>query len=194
MRIPSLPGFDQQAFTKYFANTGWLITARAGSLFIKMVITAIAIPNYLGNSLNGVLNYPLVLVTFFMAACTLGMDSFVTRQLLQQPKDQYVILGTAFWLRLFSGFVVLPLIYLPYFLIGNYAAVAPAAPFDYVAIVSFICVFQSVNVIDSYFQSKVQGKYIMYIQVGANLLSAAIKLLLILIQAPIGWFIWMLLG
>src|SRR5690606_16369866 len=94
MKIPSLPGFDPEAFNKYFTNTGWLIMARAGSLFIKMIITAIAIPNYLGNSLNGVLNYPLVLVTFFMAACTLGMDSFVTRQLLRHPKDQYTILGT----------------------------------------------------------------------------------------------------
>lgn len=194
MRIPSLPGFDPEAFYKYFTNTGWLIMARAGSLFIKMIITAIAIPNYLGNSLNGVLNYPLVLVTFFMAVCTLGMDSFVTRQLLQQPKDQYVILGTAFWLRLFSGIIVLPLIYFTYFLIGNYAAESPAAPFEYIVIVSFICVFQSVNVIDSYFQAKIQGKYIMYIQVGANLLSAGIKLLLILLQAPIGWFVWTLLG
>ncbi len=194
MKIPSLPGFDQQAFTKYFANTGWLIIARAGSLFIKMVITAVAIPNYLGNSLNGVLNYPLVLVTFFMAACTLGMDSFVTRQLLQQPQQQHVILGTAFRLRLISGVVALPLIYLTYFLIGYYAAEAPAAPFEYIAIVSLVCVAQSVNVIDSYFQATVQGKYIMYVQVGANLLSAAVKLLLILLQAPISAFVWMLLA
>ena len=194
MKIPSLPGFDQQAFSKYFANTGWLIMARAGSLFIKMIITAIAIPNYLGNSMNGVLNYPLVLVTFFMAACTLGMDSFVTRQLLQQPKQQHVILGTAFRLRLISGVVALPLIYLAYFAVSYYAAAAPAAPFEYVAIVSLACIAQSVNVIDSYFQATVQGRYIMYVQVGANLFSAAIKLLLIVVHAPIGWFVWMLLA
>ena len=194
MKIPSLPGFDQQAFAKYFANTGWLIMARAGSLFIKMIITAIAIPNYLGNSLNGVLNYPLVLVTFFMAACTLGMDSFVTRQLLQQPHQQHVILGTAFRLRLISGIAALPLIYLTYLAVSHSAAEAPAAPFEYVAIVSLSCVAQSVNVIDSYFQATVQGRYIMYVQVGANLLSAAAKLLLILVHAAIGWFVWMLLA
>lgn len=193
MKIPSLPGFDQEAFARYFLNTGWLIIARAGSLFIKMVITAIAIPNYLGNSLNGVLNYPLVLVTFFMAACTLGMDSFVTRQLLQHPHQHRVVLGTAFRLRLVSGIVALPLIYLTYFLIGRFAAEAPAAPFEYIAIVSLVCVAQSVNIIDSYFQAKVQGKYIMYVQVGANLLSAGIKLLLIVLRAPIEWFVWMLL-
>lgn len=194
MKIPSLPGFDQAAFDKYFKNTGWLMVARAGSLFIKMVITAIAIPNYLGNSQNGILNYPLVLVTFFMAACALGMDSFVTRQLLQEPHKQHTILGTAFCMRLIAGMVALPSIYLTYHLIGSYAAEAPATPIHYVIIVSFICIFQSVNIIDSYFQSSIQGKYIMYVQVGANLLSALAKLLLILWQASLTWFIWMVLA
>ena len=170
------------------------MVARAGSLFIKMVITAIAIPNYLGNSQNGILNYPLVLVTFFMAACALGMDSFVTRQLLQEPHRQHTILGTAFRMRLIAGTVALPLIYLTYHLIGTFAAEAPATPIEYVIIVSFVCIFQSVNVIDSYFQSRIQGKYIMYVQVGANLLSALAKLLLILWQASLPWFIWMLLA
>lgn len=169
------------------------MVARAGSLFIKMVITAIAIPNYLGNSQNGILNYPLVLVAFFMAACALGMDSFVTRQLLQEPHKQHTILGTAFRLRLIAGIVALPLIYLIYYLIGHYAGQAPATPFNYVIIVSFVCLFQSVNIIDSYFQSAVQGKYIMYVQVGANLLSAMAKLLLIVCQASLTWFVWMLL-
>ena len=168
--------------------------ARAGSLFIKLVITAIAIPNYLGDSQYGALNYPLVLVTFFIAACALGMDSFVTRQLLQEPHKQHTILGTAFRLRLIAGIVALPLIYFTYYLINRYAAEAPAAPIEYVVIVSFVCIFQSVNIIDSYFQSKIQGKYIMYVQVGANLFSAIVKLVFILWQAPLSWFVWMLLA
>src|SRR5690606_16805583 len=139
--------------------------------FIKMVVTAIIIPNYLGSSLNGELNYPLVLVSFFAAACALGMDSFVTRQLLQQPEKESTILGTAFRLRLAASVIALPLIYVTYLLIGSYASTPPAAPFHYILIVSFICLFQSVNIIDCYFQAKVQGRYIMYIQVGANLLS-----------------------
>src|SRR3546814_11302476 len=100
MNIPSLPGFNPEAFNKYVKNAGWLMVARVGAIFIKMVVTAIVIPNYLGSSLNGELNYPLVLVSFFAAACALGMDSFVTRQLLQQPEKKNTILGTAFRLRL----------------------------------------------------------------------------------------------
>jgi len=193
MNIPALPGFDPEAFRKYFTNTGWLMMARVGSVFLKMVVTAIAIPNYLGSSQNGVLNYPFVLVTFFTAACALGMDSFVTRQLLQQPHKQDTILGTAFRLRLIAGLIALPAIYIVYALIDYYAAEPPAAPYRYVAIVSFSCIFQAVNIIDCFFQAKVQGKYIMYIQVGANLLSAVLKMALILWHAPIEWFVWALL-
>lgn len=192
MKIPSLPGFDQHAFQKYFWNTGWLLSARMGSLFLKMLITAVALPNYLGAEQNGILNYPLVLVTFFIAIAALGMDSFVTRQLLQQPDKENTILGTAFRLRWLAGIAVLPLIYLTYFLIDTFAAQSPAAPLEYIAIVALICIFQSVNIIDNYFQSRAEGKFIMIVQIGGNLLSAVIKLLLILWQAPLVWFIWML--
>ncbi|MGK6350749.1 flippase [Parapedobacter sp. DT-150] len=193
MKISSLPGFDPEAFNKYFKNTGWLMVARVGSIFLKMIVTAIAIPNYLGSGQNGVLNYPFVLVSFFTAAAALGMDSFVTRQLLQEPHKHPIILGTAFWLRLLAGVVALPLIYITYLLIGYHAAELPAAPYRYVGIVSFICIFQPINIIDCFFQAKVQGKNIMYIQVGANLLSALLKIMLVLWRAPIEWFVWSLL-
>src|SRR5690606_38529243 len=193
MNIPSLPGFDPDAFSRYLKNAGWLMVARVGTVFIKMIVTAIVIPNYLGSSHNGELNYPLVLVSFFAAACALGMDSFVTRQLLQQPEKENIILGTAFRLRLIASVVALPLIYATYLLIGHYASEPQAAPLHYILIVSFICVFQSVNIIDCFFQAKVQGKYIMYIQVGANLLSAAVKLVLVFWQAAVDWFVWALL-
>ncbi len=169
------------------------MVARVGTIFLKMTITAIAIPNYLGSSLNGILNYPFVLVSFFAAACALGMDSFVTRQLLQQPDKQDTILGTAFRLRFIASIIVLPLIYATYVLIGYYASEPQTAPFRYIVIVSFICLFQSVSIIDCFFQAKVQGKHIMYVQVGANLLSSALKLVLILWQAAVGWFVWALL-
>src|SRR5690554_3615326 len=192
MKIPVIPGFDPAAFQKYFYHTGWLLSARVGSLFLKMLITAIALPNYLGAGQNGILNYPLVLTTFFVAISALGMDSFVTRQLLHLPTRQHVILGTAFGLRLIAGIAVLPLIYITYLLIEQFAAQSPAAPLSYVGIVSLICIFQSVNIIDNYFQARTEGKYIMFVQIGGNLLSACIKLVLILLHAPLIWFVWML--
>lgn len=188
MRIPTLPGFDPEAFQKYLKNTGWLMMARVGSLFIKMVITSFAIPNYLGTEENGMLNYPMTIVTFFMAAAALGLDAYLTRELIHQPDKKDSLLGTAFILRSIAGLLVIPLVFLTYF------ALSPAIPFSYIAIASLCCIIQAVNIIDCYFQATVQAKYIMRVQVGGNIISALIKLLLIVFNAPLDYFIWCLVG
>ncbi len=194
MKLPALPGFNPEAFDKYLKNTGWLMLARVGSLFIKMLITAFALPNYLGSSLNGTLNYPLAFLSFFIGAITLGTDGLVTRQLLQHPEKENVLLGSAFRMRLVAGFIALPLIYFVYILVAQHSSQPLAASLQQVGIVSLICIIQSVNIIDSFFQSTIQGKKIMLVQVGGNIISALIKFILILAQAPIDYFIWMLVA
>lgn len=166
--------------------------ARVGTLIIKM-FTGIAIANYLGSSGNGILAYPMAIITFFMAASALGLDAYIIREILQKPQDKNVLLGSAFFMRLFTGIFSLPLIYLTYFFIQHFAESKPEAPLQYIIIVSFVCILQAITIIDSYFQSQVQGKKIMVVQVIANLLSALLKILLIVSGASLEAFIWALL-
>ncbi len=193
MKFPALPGFDPEAFEKYFKNTSWFMMARVGTLVIKM-LTGIAVANYLGSSGNGILAYPMAIITFFMAASALGLDAYITREILQRPQDKNTLLGTAFRMRILAGLAALPLIAISYFLIQAFAANKPEAPFQYILIVSFVCILQSITIIDSYFQAQVQGKKIMIVQVFANLLSAALKLFLIFSNASLSAFIWALLA
>lgn len=167
--------------------------ARIGSLLIKM-FTGIAVANYLGSEQNGMLNFPMAIITFFMAASALGLDSYVTRELLHRPQAKNTLLGTAFGMRLLAGILMLPLIYFSYFLVTTFSSPNLGIPFEFIVIVSFVCVIQSINIIDSYFQSQVQGKKIMTVQIIANLISAILKVGLILIQAPLIYFVCMLLG
>lgn len=167
--------------------------ARVGTLLIKM-LTGIAVANYLGSSGNGILAYPMAIITFFMAASALGLDAYVTREILQRPQDKNTLLGTAFRMRVLAGLSALPLIYISYFLIQSFAENKPEAPFQYLLIVSFVCILQSITIIDSYFQAQTQGKKIMIVQVAANLLSAGLKLFLIFSNASLTAFIWALLA
>lgn len=166
--------------------------ARVGSLVIKMLVNAIVLPNYLGGVLFGTYNYPLTFLSFFIGLCTLGTDSLVTRQLLRSPNLKNEILGSAFFIRLCGGLVALPLIYFTFHLLSSIAPHAPSANFQQVAFVSIICLIQSTQIIDSFFQAKVQGKYIMYVQVGGNLMSAFLKIMLVYLGASINYFIAML--
>lgn len=163
--------------------------ARVGSLAIKYLV-GIAVSNYLGKIQNGILNYPLAFVSFFVAAAALGLDGFLTRELLIKPQKKNVLIGTAFWMRFAAGIFILPLIFITYFFITRSNEIS--TPLNYVIVVGFTGFLQSFNIIDSYFQSRTQGKYIMYVQVSGNLLSASIKLALIYLQAPLSWFVYSL--
>jgi len=184
MRFPKIPGFDQQAFEKYFKNTGMLFVGRVGSLAIKMIVS-IMIANYLGRSGNGVVNGGIVYIYFFSALATLGLDQFIVKELHQFPENRDQILGTSFWMKVFAGACCIPLIYLAYFIYP-----AKGTPYNYVFILSFIGIVQAFTVIDAYFQSQVQSKYIMQVQITGNLVSAAIKLLLIWFRMPLPYFVY----
>ena len=184
MRFPNIPGFDQQAFEKYFKNTGMLFVGRIGSLVIKMIVT-IFLARYLGRGLNGIYAGGIAYIYFFSAIATLGLDQFIVKELHQFPDNRDRILGTSFWMKVFAGFCCIPLIYLAY-------KVYPlkGTPYNYVFILSFIGVMQALTVVDAYFQSQVQSKYIMQVQIAGNLISAAIKLLLIYHKMPLIWFVY----
>ncbi len=189
MKFPVIKGFDPEAFNKYLKNTGWLFTARVGSLAIKILV-GFAVANYLGSTQNGLLNYPLAFVAFFFAASALGLDGFLTRELINYPSKKNELLGSAIALRLLAGLLIIPLIISTFLFINRNNP--SETPFLFILIVSFIGIIQPFNIIDSYFQSISKTKYVMYVQISANLLSALIKLILIYIKAPLLFFVFAL--
>jgi len=184
MRIPAIPGFDQQALEKYFKNTGMLFIGRVGSLLIKMVV-GIAVANYLGREHNGIITGGTVYIYFFSAIATLGLDQFIVKELHQFPENRDQILGTSFLMKVFAGLCCVPLIWLAYHIYP-----ANGTPYYFVLIFSSIGLIQAFNVIDSYFQSQVQSKYIMQVQIYGNLVSAMVKLLLIFYKMPLLYFVY----
>ena len=185
MRFPSIPGFDQQAFEKYFKNTGMLFVGRIGSLLIKMIVS-IWVANYLGRSGNGILNGGMVYIYLFSAIASLGLDQFIIKELHQFPDNRDQILGTSFWMKVFAGLSCIPLIYLAY----HFVYPVTGTPYRYVFIFSFIGIIQAFTVIDGYFQSIVQSKYIMQVQITGNIVSAIIKIVLILLKMPLSYFVY----
>ncbi|MEH3113601.1 flippase [Pedobacter terrae] len=190
MKLPAIKGFDEEAFNKYLKNTGWLMLARVGSLVIKILV-GFAITNYLGKTLNGILNYPTAFTTFFIAAAALGLDGFTTRELLRNPENRDRLLGTAFWLKIVGGLCIIPLIYISYILWNIHKPVE--TPLSYILIVGLTGITQAFYITDSYFQSKVQAKYVMRVQVFGNIISALIKLVFIFLKLNVKWFVFALL-
>lgn len=184
MKLPHIPGFDQDALNKYFKNTGLLMFGRVGSMAIKMVVS-ILLANYLLTYNNGVLSASTGYVFLFASIAGLGLDSFIVKELHQFPKNRDKILGTSFLLKMMAGMICIPAIFVVWKLFP-----LSDIPYYFIFVLSFTGLFQSLTVVDSYFQSEVKSKYIMQVQIAGNLISAAVKITLIQLGAPLLHFIY----
>lgn len=188
MKIPAIPGFDPQAFEKYFKNTGWLLLGRILSLVVGFLIA-----RYLGPYAFGDLSFAEAFAALFAAVGALGLDSFIIREIIQHPLKRDEILGTSLVLRLGANLLLIPLAVFTYMLFRNYAG-SESSP--NMALLISLCaiasLFRSFNIIDSYFQSQVASKFVVQVQNICLFISASIKIALIYFQTPVIYFAWAL--
>ncbi len=169
---------------KYFKNTSWLF----GEKILRMIVglfVGVWVARYLGPEQFGLFSYAQSFVGLFIAFATLGLDGIVIRELVKDETRCDELIGTAFWLKLMGAFAVLAVLAIAVNFTSN----------DHftnilVFIIASATIFQSFNVVDMYFQSKVMGKYIVDANVISILLSSIVKVALILYDAPLIAFAW----
>ncbi len=178
---------NHQGFMKYFKNTSWLFFEKIFRMGVGLFV-GIWVARYLGPDQFGLLNYVIAFVSLFGAIATLGLNGIIVRELVKDDTKRDILLGTAFWLKLIGGFFVL-------------AVLAVAINFTsndhYTNILIFIIasavIFQSFNVVDLYFQSKVLSKFVVYANLIGLIISSIIKIVLILNEAPLIYFAFVIL-
>ena len=125
----------------------------------------------LGPDQFGVYSYASAFVALFGTIARLGLDSIVVRDLVNHPEERDGYLGTAFWLKLIGGLLTLRLA-------GDRGAIHRQRRHDnlYIFIIGSGLIFQSFDVVDSYFQSKVLSKYVSIAKLIQLALSSVLKL------------------
>jgi O-antigen/teichoic acid export membrane protein len=165
----------------YVSNSMWMLLEKSARI-ISGILVGVLVVRYLGATQYGILTYGLGIIAILTIFSTLGLDSLVIRELITRGKHKNKILGTAFWLR-FVGSLVVVAGSCFYSLLRD-----PIATTYIVFLLSISIVFQSLNVIDMYFQSEVKGKLTAMNQVITLFLSALVKIYLIYTEAPLEWF------
>jgi len=183
MKIPGLKGFDEEAFAKYFKNTGWLMFGKILSMVVGFMIAG-----YLGAPSFGDLSFASAFTMIVAAVAALGLDSFIIREIINEPHKKDEILGTSLVMRLAVSIILIPLTVGIYLLFHHYADKPGNSLTWIIVILSFASFFKSFNVIDSYFQSQVASKYVVKVQNVCVLLSVAAKVLLVVFHMPVIWF------
>lgn len=161
---------------------------------VLSMVVGFIIARYLGPTSFGDLSFAIAFTGIFAAIGTLGLDSFVIREILQDSNKRDEILGTAFWLRIGVNLLLLPLAVLLYVVFHKFSA-GQGAPLNWlIAVCALASLFKSFNVIDSYFQSQVKSKYVVQVQNICLVISALIKVGLIILDLPVIYFALALLA
>ncbi len=167
---------------KYGANTAWLFSEKAvrvaAGIFVGIYVLRQLGPEKFG-ALSNILSYAAILA----GVAPLGMDAILVRELVNRPADGERLLGTAFILKLAAAFAVL-LAALPIL----FFTATPKSTAVLVMIVLSGVLFQSLTVLEMYFQALVKGRCIAVSQMAAVLVCATVRLVLAWKNAPLVWF------
>lgn len=178
---------NHRGFMKYFKNTSWLFFEKILRMFVGLFV-GIWVARYLGPERFGLFSYAQSFVGLFTTIATLGLDSIVVRELVKDESKSNELIGTAFYLKLMGAILTLLVLVIATYFTSNdrYTNLL-------VFIIASATIFQSFNVIDMYFQSKVLSKYVVFSNIISLFVSSIIKIILILIDAPLVAFAWVVL-
>jgi O-antigen/teichoic acid export membrane protein len=172
-----------QGFRRYFANTSWMFAEQILRMVAGLLV-GIWVARYLGPEQFGMFSYAVAFASIFISIAKLGLDGIVVRELVREPSHRDLYLGTAFWLKLGGAFVTLAAIALAIQLTSN-----DRTTNLYIFIIASGSIFQSFEVIDFYFQSRVLSKFVSICKLAQLLISSLLKLYLIITGADLIWFV-----
>lgn len=172
-----------QGFLKYFKNASWMMVEQ----FLRIIaglFVGIWVARYLGPEQFGIFSYVFAFTAIFAGIAKLGLDEIIVRELVNEPEKNDIYLGTAFWLKFTGAFFVMAII----------VTIIPFTNNDFktnlfIFIIASSLFFQSFEVIEFYFYSKVLAKLTSTCKVIQLVISSCLKIYLVLTQADLIWFV-----
>jgi O-antigen/teichoic acid export membrane protein len=168
-------GFFGPSFVTVLKNSGWLFSDRFIRAILGLVVGA-WLARYLGPSQFGKLAFYISIIAIFQAICSLGVDGVVVREIAKTSKKAYIILGTSLWMRFSAGCICWLIVIAGYAILNG----VDNQEIYILGLIGASLIFQSVDVIDLWFQGKSQNGRGVIAKLFAYLVSSAIKVALIL--------------
>ncbi len=148
------------------------------------VLVGVWVARYLGPTQFGVFSYALAFTTLFSSIAKLGLDSIIVRDLVRDPSQRDLYMGTAFWLKVGGAVAMLGVIVLITQLTPN----DPTTEL-YILIIASGTIFQSFEVVNFYFQSRALSKFVSICKLTQLLVSSLLKIYFVLTGAGLFWFV-----
>lgn len=164
-------------------NAGWLIAGRIIQMLISLVVGLLT-ARYLGPSNYGLINYANAYTAFFMAFCTLGINSVLVQEFVNYPEQEGTIIGSTLAMRAISSFCSAGMI------IGIVSIVERDEPttIAVTALCSIGLLFNIFETFNYWFQSKLQSKVTSIVILVSYAVTALYKVVLLVLNKSVLWF------
>lgn len=169
------------------SNISWLFFDKIVRLGMGLIV-GIWVARYLGPSNYGLLNYAIAIVALFAIFVKLGLQSIVVRDLVNDPRHSGEIVGTAIVIQIAGAALAYGLLIL---IISNLQA-ENATIRGIVALLGLTLFAKAFDTAKYWFEAGVMSKYIVWLSNTVFLVLSAVRVVLVLIEAPLIAFVWVL--
>jgi O-antigen/teichoic acid export membrane protein len=174
---------------KIVDNIGWLFLDKVLRMGVGLIV-GVWIARYLGPEQFGLLSFATAFIGLFGAIGGLGLHGIVVRDIVRDPASKEETLGTAAALQFVGGLFAYGLLLGMIFWLRPDDTLAKAL----VAILGSMMLFKVSEVAVYWFESQVLSKYTVWVQNSSFLIFAAIKVGLLLNDAPLLAFAWAMMA
>ena len=169
--------------SKVTRNASWIIAGRVYHMLLAFFVGLLT-ARYLGPSNFGLINYAATYTSFFASFCTLGINSVIVKNFVDHPDEEGETVGSAIVLRTVSS-VLSVLMMVCITLLADKGETTTH-------VVVFLCgigvVFQVMDTLDYWFQSKLESKYSAFATVISYTVVSAYKVWLLATGKSVEWF------
>lgn len=169
--------------SKEAKNAGWIIVGKLVQMILSFVVSILT-ARYLGSSNFGIINYANAYVAFFTAFCTLGINSVIIKEFVDDPDKQGETLGSAIGLRTISSILSVVMI------VGIVGIVdSNDSTIIWVAMLcSLSLVFQAVETFTYWFQARYASKTTAIATLIGYIVITTYKVILLILRKDVLWF------
>ena len=176
---------NHKGLKRYLKNTSWMLIERLLRIIAGLFV-GIWVARYLGPEQFGLLSYILAFVGIFGGIAKLGLDTIVVRELVNNPQNSDIYIGTSFWLKVIGTIIVLCLL----------AFILPFTSNDsttnlFILIIGIGLIFQSFEIVEFYFQSQVLAKFVSICKITQLLICSIIRINLVLMESELQYFVYL---
>lgn len=164
-------------------NAGWIIGARVVQMLLGLFVTAWT-ARFLGPSNIGVIDYVDSYTSFFLAVASLGLNNTIVKSLMDHKDRPGTVLGTAILMRIISSALCSVVVVSMVSAINHGDRIFTMTA----VLLSLAMIFQSFEMFNYWYQSKLESRTSSIIQTIAYVVVAAYRIFCLISSKNVLWF------